>query len=67
MMIHIWWAGKLVSPFWLKVLDLYTVLFSVLIPNDPKITLLSIISGPFSKIRGGMLRHFLTGARIVIP
>lgn len=66
-LLHIWWECPSVHNFWDMILQLHTRATGVTIPNTPQITLLSILPGSYKSIKKGLLRHWLTAARAVIP
>lgn len=65
-MTHIWCGYPLLNKLWQQVLALYTALYTVIVPNDPKIVL-SILPGTIYGMKKGLLRFFLTVTRAIIP
>lgn len=66
-LLHIWWECPLIHDFWAQILRLYTTVTGAIAPNTLKTTLLSILPGSFKCIKKGLLRHWLTAVRSVIP
>lgn len=65
--IHIWWTCPRIAPLWQQVFALYAALYSVIIPSDSKIPILSILPGTISAMKKSMLRYFLTAIKQIIP
>lgn len=66
-LLHIWWECPPVYDFWDVIFQLYTRVTGVSVSNMPQVTLLYILPGSFKYIKKGLLRHWLTAARTIIP
>lgn len=66
-MLHIWWDCPLILPFWENIFSLYNSLTGSDVSASPSSGLLSMLSGPISGLKKGLLKHFLIAARTVIP
>lgn len=65
-MIHIWGTCPRIIPFWDKILQLYDRLMGTKYPNEPHITVLSMLPGSYKLVKKSLIRHFLTAACSVI-
>lgn len=63
-MLYIWGSCQGIDPFWDKILQLYDM--GDTYPNQPKMTILSMLSGSYKHIKKSLIRHFLKTAQSVI-
>lgn len=66
-MLHVLWDCPMLLPFWGNIFALYNSLTGSNVPVSPSSGLLSTLPGPISSLKKGLLKHFLTAARTVIP
>lgn len=66
-MLHVWWECPLLLVFWESVYALYNHVTGSRLTVSPASGLLNILPGPLSTLKKGLLKHFLTAARTVIP
>ncbi|XP_069837976.1 uncharacterized protein [Dendropsophus ebraccatus] len=63
-MLHIWWDCPLLRPFWDAVFAIYKEVTDKDVTPSPGLALLSLVPGPASAAKKGLLRHFMTAARL---
>lgn len=66
-MLHIWWDCPPLLAFWNSIYALYNNLTGSNISVSPTSGLLTMLPGPISALKKGLLKHFLTAARTIIP
>lgn len=66
-MLHIWWDCPLLLPFWESIFTLYNNLAGSNVTASASLGLLSMLPGSISSLKKGLLKHFLTAVRTIIP
>ncbi|KAM9319845.1 receptor-type tyrosine-protein kinase FLT3 [Gastrophryne carolinensis] len=66
-MTHIWWSCPPIKVLWDQIFSIYEEVTGTKIENTPQVALLSLIPGPVSGIKKGILRHFISAMRAIIP